>query len=69
MSSGSAAAVAGADSAPHFVLVPMMAAGHAGPMLDMARTLSRRGALVTVVTMPLNLPRLGCVRIVVYLSV
>ncbi|XP_066329762.1 UDP-glycosyltransferase 73C6-like [Miscanthus floridulus] len=59
MSSGSAAAVAGADSAPHFVLVPMMAAGHAGPMLDMAGTLSRRGALVTLVTTPLNLPRLG----------
>ncbi|PWZ24497.1 UDP-glycosyltransferase 73C1 [Zea mays] len=59
MSAGSAAAVSGTDSAPHFVLVPMMAAGHAGPMLDMARTLSGRGALVTFVTTPLNLPRLG----------
>ncbi|RLM78820.1 UDP-glycosyltransferase 73C6-like [Panicum miliaceum] len=60
MSSGSgAAAVAGAETAPHFVLVPMMAAGHAGPMLDMARALARRGALVTFVTTTLNLPRLG----------
>ncbi|CAL4970698.1 unnamed protein product [Urochloa decumbens] len=61
MSSVSVSAVAaGADSAPpHFVLVPMMAAGHAGPMLDMARALARRGAFVTFVTTPLNLPRLG----------
>ena len=43
---------------PHFVLVPMLAAGHAGPMLDMARALAGRGALVTFVTTPLNLPRL-----------
>jgi hypothetical protein len=40
MSAGSVAAMPGTDSAPHFMLVPMMAAGHAGPMLDMARTLS-----------------------------
>ncbi|RCV04939.1 hypothetical protein SETIT_1G041500v2 [Setaria italica] len=60
MSSDSGSAVvAAADSAPHFVLVPMMAAGHAGPMFDMARALARRGALVTFVTTPLNLPRLG----------
>ncbi|KAF8769696.1 hypothetical protein HU200_006302 [Digitaria exilis] len=58
MSPGSATAVAGA-SPPHFVLVPMMAAGHAGPMLDMARALASRGAFVTFVTTPLNLPRLG----------
>ncbi|KAG2649387.1 hypothetical protein PVAP13_1NG102900 [Panicum virgatum] len=58
--SGAAVAGAGADTAPHFVLVPMMAAGHAGPMIDMARALARRGALVTFVTTPLNLPRLGC---------
>ncbi|NP_001306638.1 UDP-glycosyltransferase 73D1-like [Zea mays] len=44
---------------PHFVLVPMLAAGHAGPMLDMARALASRGALVTFVTTPLNLLRLG----------
>ncbi|CAO2045011.1 unnamed protein product [Urochloa humidicola] len=37
----------------------MMAAGHAGPMLDMARALAQRGALITFVTTPLNLPRLG----------
>ena len=59
MSPGRAATVSSADPAPHFVLVPMMAAGHAGPMLDMARALSVRGALVTFVTTPLNLPRLG----------
>ncbi|KAJ1278457.1 hypothetical protein BS78_04G080800 [Paspalum vaginatum] len=60
MSTVSGSAVATADSEmPHFVLVPMMAAGHAGPMLDMARALAGRGALVTFVTTPLNLPRLG----------
>lgn len=59
MSSGSGAPVAAAESAPHFVLVPMMAAGHAGPMLDLARALASRGALVTFVTTLLNLPRLG----------
>ncbi|KAJ1278456.1 hypothetical protein BS78_04G080700 [Paspalum vaginatum] len=60
MSSSRGPAVAGTDSAaPHFVLVPMMAAGHAGPMLDMARALASRGAAVTFVTTPLNLPRLG----------
>jgi hypothetical protein len=57
MSPGSGSAAD--DSPPHFVLVPMMAAGHAGPMLDMARVLASRGALVTFVTTPLNLPRLG----------
>ncbi|CAN6277927.1 unnamed protein product [Urochloa humidicola] len=60
MSTAISSAAAVADTAPpHFVLVPMMAAGHAGPMLDMARALARRGALVTFVTTPLNLPRLG----------
>jgi hypothetical protein len=59
MLAGSVAAVPGTDSVPHFMLVPMMAAGHAGPMLHMARTLSRRGALIMFVTTPLNLPRLG----------
>ncbi|CAN6243527.1 unnamed protein product [Urochloa humidicola] len=50
-----------ADSVPpHFVLVPMMAASHAGPMLDRAGALARRGAHVTFVTTPLNLRRLGC---------
>jgi hypothetical protein len=44
---------------PHFVLVPMLAAGHAGPMLDMARALIGRGALVTFVTTLLNLLHLG----------
>ncbi|RCV04940.1 hypothetical protein SETIT_1G041600v2 [Setaria italica] len=58
-SPGTGAAVPRTDSTPHFVLVPMMAAGHAGPMLDMARALARRGALVTFVTTPLNLSRLG----------
>ncbi|CAD6223571.1 unnamed protein product [Miscanthus lutarioriparius] len=60
LSSGRGPAVVSTDSAmPHFVLVPMLAAGHAGPMLDMARALAGRGAVVTFVTTPLNLPRLG----------
>ncbi|OEL28369.1 UDP-glycosyltransferase 73D1 [Dichanthelium oligosanthes] len=59
MSWGGGADVAGAEASPHFVIVPMMAAGHAGPMLDMARVLAGQGALVTFVTTPLNLPRLG----------
>ncbi|GJM90571.1 hypothetical protein PR202_ga06866 [Eleusine coracana subsp. coracana] len=50
--------VASTGPAPHFVLVPMMAAGHTGPMLDLARVLASRGVLVTLVTTPLNLPRL-----------
>jgi hypothetical protein len=44
---------------PHFVLVPMLAAGHAEPMLEMARALAGRGVLVTLVTTPLNLLHLG----------
>jgi hypothetical protein len=37
----------------------MLATGHAGLMLDMARALAGRGALVTFVTTPLNLLCLG----------
>ncbi|KAF8769694.1 hypothetical protein HU200_006300 [Digitaria exilis] len=59
MSPGDGAAATVTNSSPHFVLVPMMTAGHTGPMLDMARVLARRGVLVTFVTTPLNLPRLG----------
>ncbi|TVU42923.1 hypothetical protein EJB05_09348, partial [Eragrostis curvula] len=50
MSSGTGGAAV-AEPAPHFVLVPMM-----------ARVLAGRGALVTFVTTPLNLLRLGRAR-------
>ncbi|KAG6498644.1 UDP-glycosyltransferase 73C6-like [Zingiber officinale] len=41
----------------HFVLIPFLAQGHMIPMIDLARVLSLRGALVTVVTTPANASR------------
>lgn len=42
----------------HFVLIPMMAAGHTSPMFDLAKALAFRGSVVTFVTTPLNAKRL-----------
>ncbi|KGN59015.1 UDP-glycosyltransferase 73C6 [Cucumis sativus] len=42
---------------PHFLLFPFMAQGHMIPMIDLAKFLARRGAIVTIVTTPLNSAR------------
>ncbi|KAI0510104.1 hypothetical protein KFK09_010704 [Dendrobium nobile] len=42
----------------HFLLVPMMAQGHMIPMVDLAKLLAARGALVTFATTPVNLARI-----------
>lgn len=41
----------------HFILFPLMAQGHMIPMVDIAKLLARRGALVTIFTTPLNASR------------
>ncbi|KAF5784096.1 hypothetical protein HanRHA438_Chr11g0527391 [Helianthus annuus] len=41
----------------HFVLFPLMAQGHMIPMVDMARILAQRGAMVTIITSPVNASR------------
>lgn len=46
------------EAQPHFVLIPLMAQGHAIPMIDMARVLAERGVIVTLVTTPHNASRL-----------
>uniref|UniRef100_A0A7N0UZU3 Glycosyltransferase n=1 Tax=Kalanchoe fedtschenkoi TaxID=63787 RepID=A0A7N0UZU3_KALFE len=43
----------------HFVLVPPMAQGHLIPMVDMAKMLAARGALVTLATTPCNATRIS----------
>lgn len=37
----------------HFALFPLMAQGHMVPMVDLARILAHRGAIVTIITTPL----------------
>nr|XP_043612185.1 UDP-glycosyltransferase 73E1-like [Erigeron canadensis] len=41
----------------HFVLFPLMAQGHLIPMVDLARILAQRGAMVTIITSPVNANR------------
>lgn len=43
---------------PYFVLIPLMAHGHMIPMVDMARLLAERGAIITFVTTPVNASRI-----------
>ncbi|RDY01127.1 UDP-glycosyltransferase 73C2, partial [Mucuna pruriens] len=38
----------------HFVFIPLMAAGHMLPLVDMAKLMARRNVKVTIVTTPLN---------------
>ncbi|KAF3441129.1 hypothetical protein FNV43_RR15040 [Rhamnella rubrinervis] len=41
----------------HFILFPLMAQGHMIPMVDIAKMLTQRGAIVTIFTTPLNFER------------
>ncbi|KAI3696721.1 hypothetical protein L6452_29227 [Arctium lappa] len=41
----------------HFILFPLMAQGHLIPMVDMAKLLAQRGAIVTIITTPVNANR------------
>lgn len=45
------------DEQPHFVLLPFMAQGHTIPMIDIARLLSQKGVIVTILMTPLNATR------------
>ncbi|KAL5809631.1 hypothetical protein ACOSQ3_030322 [Xanthoceras sorbifolium] len=44
---------------PHFFLIPLMTQGHLIPMIDIAKLLAQREALVSIVTTPLNAARVG----------
>ncbi|PKA46779.1 UDP-glycosyltransferase 73C3 [Apostasia shenzhenica] len=47
-----------AAAKPHFVVIPFMEQGHMIPMVDMARLLAQRGALVSFITTPVNAARI-----------
>ncbi|XP_038903460.1 UDP-glycosyltransferase 73C6-like [Benincasa hispida] len=44
-------------ASPHFLLFPFMAQGHVIPMIDLAKLLAHRGAIVTIVVTPSNAAR------------
>jgi hypothetical protein len=43
----------------HFVLIPFMSQGHLIPMIDIAKILAQRNAVVTIITTPLNAVRIN----------
>ncbi|XVF07799.1 hypothetical protein REPUB_Repub06bG0170800 [Reevesia pubescens] len=45
------------SSQPHFVVIPFMCQGHLIPMIDIARLLAERDAIVTIIATPQNAAR------------
>ncbi|XP_030492858.2 UDP-glycosyltransferase 73C4 [Cannabis sativa] len=45
----------------HFLVIPLMSQGHQIPMIDIARLLAHHGAMVTIVTTPLNAVRFNSI--------